>query len=132
MAASILFVDDEAALLSAVKRNLGPDFELQTAGSGAQGLRILARNPGIQVVVADRKMPKMSGIEFIAEARKISPRAVYILLDGGQDPAKEDSPLPDDAVFRSLHKPCAISELQAAVHEAIQLYESGHPGRGTS
>lgn len=65
----VLCVDDEASFLAALRRQLRKEFDITTAPDGQVGLRTLAGPDRFAVVLADCKMPRMSGIDFLREAR---------------------------------------------------------------
>ncbi|WFN34158.1 PocR ligand-binding domain-containing protein [Methanogenium sp. S4BF] len=83
MAYSILYVDDEAALLEISKLFLeqaGP-FTVDTACCAADGLNMLC-NGTYSVVVSDYEMPGMNGIEFLQEVRNVYPDLPFIIFTG--------------------------------------------------
>ena len=78
---SILVIDDEQDNLDLLQRALHRDFNVLTASSGQQGLDILRENP-IEIILADHRMPGMTGVEFLAEAIKTSPASKRVILTG--------------------------------------------------
>jgi thioredoxin reductase (NADPH) len=90
---SILAVDDDAAVLSAVERDLrqkyGRDHRILKADSGATALSVLKqlreRNEAVALLVADQRMPIMSGVEFLEQAAAIFPDARKVLLTAYAD-----------------------------------------------
>ena len=89
----ILTVDDEPQVLNAVERDLRQhyhsDYRIVKAGSGAEALetiqRLKQRNAPVALLLADQRMPTMSGTEFLAEARKLYPEARKVLLTAYAD-----------------------------------------------
>ena len=89
----ILAVDDEPQVLNAVERDLRRhyrgDYRIVKATSGAEALeavrQLKQRNAPIALFLADQRMPAMSGTEFLAEARKLSPDARKVLLTAYAD-----------------------------------------------
>jgi CheY-like chemotaxis protein len=78
----VLVVDDEKDIRDAVQHLLEralPTVRVETAASGEEGLAILRREP-IDLIVTDYKMPGMNGVEFLAQALKIAPKAPRILI----------------------------------------------------
>ena len=115
----VLFVDDEQRALNSMHMMFSRQFELFLAADGASALEIIAQNE-IDVIVADHHMPQMTGVELLAEVRKLSPRTIRMLLTGHADlDAIEDS-INDGEVFRLLTKPCAPSQLRDALALAIR------------
>lgn len=70
MAGKILLVDDEPRVLAALKRGLGQRFSLSCASSGAEALSILDSQGPFAALVTDMRMPGMSGLELLHEARR--------------------------------------------------------------
>jgi len=79
---ALLYVDDEPMNLMLFELNFGNDYMIFTAESGSEGLKILEANPDISVVFSDMRMPGMSGIEFIQEAKKSFPSVKFLILTG--------------------------------------------------
>ena len=80
----VLCVDDEPNVLRALHWLLQKDFDVSTATSGQEGLK-LVRESSFDVVISDQRMPEMSGVDFLREVRAIAPRAMRILLTGYSD-----------------------------------------------
>ena len=83
----ILFVDDEPLLLRSLRRVLLPlagRWEVAYAGSGAEGLQLLAGQP-FDVVVSDMHMPGMDGATFLGKVRDLYPHTVRLVLSGLSD-----------------------------------------------
>src|SRR6185503_4960636 len=89
----ILNVDDEPQVLNAVNRDLRQHYHghyrIMKAGSGAEALeavrQLKQRNTPVALFLVDQRMPIMSGIEFLAEARKYYPEARKVLLTAYAD-----------------------------------------------
>jgi len=89
----ILTVDDEPQVLNAVERDLRQhyrgEYRIVKASSGMEALetvqQLKARNAPVALLLADQRMPTMSGTEFLAEARKLYPQARKVLLTAYAD-----------------------------------------------
>ena len=76
MKTTVLFVDDEAAILDGIRDALRREpLEIHTANSGTEALALLASRK-IDVVVSDERMPGMSGSEFLTRVRRDHPGTV--------------------------------------------------------
>src|SRR5919197_4500962 len=90
---AILAVDDEPAVLAAVSRDLrrgfGERYRIMRAGSGDEGLDLLkelrARGDQIAMLVADQRMPGLSGTDYLVRAREVVPTAKRVLLTAYAD-----------------------------------------------
>lgn len=118
----ILFVDDEENLLVGIQRLLRREFSIETALGPEQGLTALESGDGFAVVVADMKMPKMNGIEFLRRSRELAPDAVRLMLTGNADQRTAIDAVNDGAVFRFLTKPCSQEQLKAALNDALRQH----------
>jgi thioredoxin reductase (NADPH) len=84
----ILTVDDEPAVLSAVARDLrreyGQQYWVLRADSGPTALESLRqlklRNELVALFLADQRMPRLSGVDFLEEAKELFPDAKRVLL----------------------------------------------------
>ena len=89
----IITVDDEPQVLNAVERDLRRhyrgDYRIMKASSGQEALetvrQLKQRNAPIALFLADQRMPEMSGTEFLAQARKLSPDSRKVLLTAYAD-----------------------------------------------
>jgi len=114
----LMLIDDEAAFVTAMERRLAKrNLAIVSAYSGQDGVKRLAENPEIDVVVLDIKMPGMDGIQTLREIKKAHPLTEVILLTGHAtfESAIEGMKL---GAFDYLMKPCDLEELLAKVDEA--------------
>lgn len=82
MAQKVLLVDNDPQFLEILGELLSCRFQLVKAEDAQMGLDILNKDSEIDVVVADIFMEPENGIEFLVQAKKISPWAVGILISG--------------------------------------------------
>src|SRR5829696_6291251 len=82
---TLLLVDDEANILSALRRLFRPNgYRVLTAGGGEEGLAVLARE-SVDLVISDMRMPNMDGSQFLAKVRAGWPDVLRVLLTGFAD-----------------------------------------------
>ena len=78
----VLFVDDEHELLNSLRRALADEpYETVYVTGGTEALDVLSCRR-VDVVVADYRMPGMSGLELLHEIQTRYPDVVRILLSG--------------------------------------------------
>jgi DNA-binding NtrC family response regulator len=116
----VLCVDDEPSILRSLQWLLKKQFDVKTAASGNEALALLETND-FDVIVSDQRMPGMMGSEFLHEARKISPRAMRILLTGYSDLPAILRSVNDGEVFRFVNKPWNIKELPKIIADAASI-----------
>jgi two-component system cell cycle response regulator CpdR len=106
---SLLFVDDETALLALVADALEDmGFVVMKARTGAEALGMLATGTAFDFIVSDVSMPGgVSGIDLARRARELQPQARMILASGHPRAQLENFP----AGVGFLAKPYRISQL---------------------
>jgi len=115
----LLFVDDEPMILQSLSL-LFEEYTVHTAASGQQGLEILQQHP-ISVIITDQRMPGMTGIEFLRQAKEIAPDAVRILMTGYADLEAIIDSVNVGEVFRYVNKPWQAEKLKETVRFACNV-----------
>ncbi len=132
---AIVVVDDEPTVLAAVSRDLrrgfGERFRVLRAGSGPQALELLrelgVRGDQVAMLIADQRMPGMSGTEYLAQARKIAPDAKRVLLTAYADTEAAIAAINEVALDYYLLKPWDPPEEQLfpVVEDLLTTWEAG-------
>ena len=116
---TLLLVDDEANVLSSLKRLLRQDgYTILSASGAEQGLELLAIHP-VDVVVSDQRMPGMSGIEFLRRIKTLHPETVRLVLSGYTDLQVVTDAINEGAIYKFLTKPWDDDILRAHIKEAF-------------
>jgi len=111
----ILAVDDEPAILELLRDCLKlVGHDVTTCSDATEGVARF-ENEQFDVVLTDRVMPGMTGEEFAAEIKRISPDTCVIMVSGRVGGARKSADSPIDAL---LLKPFTLAELYAAVDGA--------------
>jgi signal transduction histidine kinase len=118
----VLFVDDEPRVLSGLRRRLFGRFATVMASSSAEALRVLETTADIAVVVADMRMPEMTGIELLGIVRSRWPEIRRIMLTGNTDQETALSAINEGKVFHFFCKPVDADLLAQALEAAIDEY----------
>lgn len=120
---SLLIVDDDESVLLALKRLLRREgYPLLTAGSGQEGLDLLATH-NVAVVVSDQRMPNMSGAEFLGKVRGMYPDTIRIILSGYHDINAVTDVINHGEIYKFLDKPWENASLLETLRGAFRLYE---------
>ena len=117
--ATMLFVDDEANILSSLKRLFRPfGYRILTAESGAEGLEIMERE-AVDLVVSDMRMPEMNGVQFLEKVRKKWPETVRMLLTGHTEIGTTIDAINKGQIYRYLSKPWQDSDIIPTIRHAV-------------
>ena len=132
---AIVAVDDEPAVLAAVSRDLrrgfGERYRVMRAGSGAEGLDLLkqvrARGDQVALLVADQRMPGLSGTDYLVKARELVPEAKRVLLTAYADTEAAIQAINEVALDYYLLKPWDPPEEQLfpVVEDLLTTWEAG-------
>ena len=126
---SVLIVDDESNVLHSLARELRKEpYLVLCAQTPQEGLDVL-KNRSVSVIISDMQMPEMNGTEFIAEASKLCPHSVNMILSGHLESNLVMSAINSGFVWRYLCKPWQTDDLKVAIRNAIELFEANHERR---
>jgi signal transduction histidine kinase len=113
----VLLVDDEELNLRVLRGFLEDDWRIHEASSGAEALYIAEKVP-LDVVVADQRMPGMSGVEMLTELRRRRFDVAGIILTAYADMPSMESAINRANVFRFMRKPFEPPDVVQAVQQA--------------
>ena len=116
---SLLVVDDDKIILDLLCRTFKPSYEVHAAASGEAALRILGEHR-IDLLITDQKMPGMTGLDLIAEARRSLPDLQAILLTAYTEPEDLIASINEGRVYRYVTKPWNTSDLVITVRHALE------------
>lgn len=115
----ILYVDDEAINLFLFKNLLANHFDVITVDSAKEGMEVLQNNPDIKLVVSDLKMPEISGLDFIREARKDHGDLEFMVLTGYGLNDEIDSAIKEGIISNYIQKPYDLEVILEIIKRAI-------------
>lgn len=118
---AILALDDEQSSLNAIQRTLRRDYEIFLSLNGHSALEILKQQE-VAVILADQRMPQMTGVEFFNKAQEIQPEAMRILITGYTDVETIVQAINQGQVFYYINKPWEPEELSIIVRRATDQY----------
>ena len=117
---TLLFVDDEPNILSALRRLFRPlGYRIFIAEGGAQGLELFDREK-IDLVISDMRMPVMDGAQFLEQVRLKSPETVRILLTGYADISSTIDAINKGQIYRYIAKPWEDNDICLSVRYALE------------
>jgi signal transduction histidine kinase len=118
---AVLFVDDEPHNLVTFRYAMDDQFNVLTAGSAEDALRILETNDDVVVLVADQRMPKTSGVELCARAKTVRPDVVRMIATAYADIHEAIEAINRGHVVRYIVKPWRNEELSVVLETAIDF-----------
>ena len=117
---TILLVDDDAIRRATREVLVNMGYKVVTASHGKQGFNIFSENPkGIDAIISDIVMPKMSGYELAKKVRALRNR-IPILLVTGYDKGMIDHVENSLEHIKILHKPFSFQELTQILRELLK------------
>ena len=120
---AVLFVDDEANILNALKRLLvDEEYTVFTANSAEEGLHILEKHP-IQLVISDQRMPGLTGVEFLKKIMAKYPHIIRIILSGYADVKVVLDPIVKGELYRFLAKPWNDEVIKLSIQQGLSQYD---------
>lgn len=118
----VLFVDDEASILSALRRLFRPQgYKLLLAEGGAIGLAIMEREP-VDLVISDMRMPEMDGVQFLEQVRQRWPDVVRVLLTGYSDISSTIGAINRGEIHRYIAKPWDDQDILLSVSDGLKRH----------
>ena len=117
----VLYVDDEENNLFSFKATFRIKYQVHTALSGDEALKILAEKP-IQIIITDQRMPEMTGVEFLEKVLEKYPDPMRILLTGYADMEAVVDAVNKGKIFHYLAKPWNEEELDLTIQRAYDTY----------
>jgi two-component system, OmpR family, response regulator VicR len=118
--ANVLLTDDEEPFVETMTKRLSKrGLAVSCALSGQEALKQIEKQPNVEVVILDVKMPGMDGIETLREIKRLHPLVEVVMLTGHAtvETAIQGMKL---GAFDYLMKPCDIEELVKKVEEAAE------------
>ncbi len=119
---NILIVDDEPEITKALRRLFRKSYNVFTAQSGTEAMKILEDN-SIPVIISDQRMPGLSGVEFLSRVESEFPDSTRLLVTGFADINAVIEAINTGRIFRYVTKPWDPEELMGIVAQAFERYE---------
>jgi two-component system probable response regulator PhcQ len=123
---NLLIVDDEAHVLSALRRMLLnaaappvlPDLQLTAFTSPIEALEHVA-NHHVDLVISDYRMPVMDGVSFLTRVKDLQPDTARLILSAFADMEGIVRAINEAGIFRFVSKPWSDAELKAIVAQVL-------------
>jgi response regulator RpfG family c-di-GMP phosphodiesterase len=122
-AARILVVDDEAVITLSFKETLSREgYQVAAENDPLEALQRL-KDQAYALLLVDQRMPRLSGLEFLSQAKLIQPDATRILMTGVLNLDTVINAINQGEIYRFIVKPWLREELLVTVKNGVQRYE---------
>lgn len=118
----VLYVDDENNNLAVFRSSFRRVFDVYLANTVEQAREILEKHQ-IEVVIADQRMPGMTGVQFFESILDLYPTPIRILLTGYSDIKALEDAINKGQVYRFINKPWNEFELKLTIENAYHIYQ---------
>jgi len=118
----VLYIDDEMPNLLGFKASFRFNFHIFIAHSAEDAFDVLNKNPDIEVVLCDQRMPDTTGVELLEMIRSSHPFPIRILITGYTDVESIIDAINRGHIFRYIKKPWQENDILSAINEAHQYY----------
>lgn len=117
----ILYVDDEKANLTIFNSTFKQNYKVYMAKSGPEGLKVLEENE-VHLVIADLRMPGMTGIDFLEKVKLEYPDCMRIMVSGIIVAEAVVQAINKGGVFRYITKPWKKDDLKTSIDLALETF----------
>ncbi|UEG55075.1 response regulator [Mucilaginibacter daejeonensis] len=118
---AVLYVDDEENNLFSFKATFRIKYQVYTAISGDEALKVLSAKK-VHIIITDQRMPEMTGVEFLEKVIEIDPEPMRILLTGYADMTAVVDAVNKGKIYHYLAKPWNEEELDMTINRAYEKY----------
>jgi response regulator RpfG family c-di-GMP phosphodiesterase len=117
---TVLYVDDEEINLRVFRNTFRRDFNILTAQSAMEGIKLLQTNV-VNIVITDQRMPEITGVEFLKMINDMFPQIPpnRLMLSGFSKTEDIDKAFQNYKLFQFILKPWDAEELKAIIINAI-------------
>src|SRR5271157_1922739 len=126
----VLVVDDEPDVLRSVHDLLRIDYEVVTCQQASEALDHLKAATDVAVILSDQRMPGMTGVELLQQARLIRPETTRLLFTAYADIHTVIDAINQGQVFRYITKPWEAAELESVIRQAARHDRREKPASG--
>lgn len=119
---NLLYVDDEESNLRIFKDTFRRKFNIFTAISAKEGLKILETKK-IDLVLSDQRMPEMTGVDFFKQLVRKYPSLNRILITGFSDIDTIEDAINNASIFQYIKKPWDENTLLKVIENALDIHK---------
>jgi signal transduction histidine kinase len=118
---TLLVIDDERDILDAVWRLFRKEYEVLRADSVERARELLDEHD-VEVVLADQRLPRHTGLEYLTELRQTHPEIVRVLFTGYTNIDDVIDAINEGHIYRYIAKPWRPAELKLFIAQAFEYH----------
>jgi signal transduction histidine kinase len=118
-ATHILVTDDNVATLKTLAAGLEDMGHRITAAANGQEALALIRRQLFNIIIADIKLPDVSGLELLETARELNPETAVIMITGHASLETAVDAI-NEGAYAYILKPVAMNELETIINNALR------------
>lgn len=118
---SILYVDDERQNLTAFRASFRKEYRVHIAQSGEEALALL-REHQVQLIIADQRMPGMTGVELFERLIPDFPEPIRMVMTGYSDVQAIIDAINKGQIYYYITKPWKHEELRLILENGLEAY----------
>jgi LytS/YehU family sensor histidine kinase len=118
----ILYIDDEADNLFPFRAVFRRYYNVFTANSGEEALKLLKKQ-SFDLVISDQRMPGMTGVELLQEVRRLYPDTIRMVMTGYSDMQTIIDAINQGNIYYYIAKPWNAEELKVVLDNALEAIE---------
>lgn len=126
---AVLLVDDESAIVNALKRELRQTSFVISSFTDPRQAQEALKEREYALIIADNMMPNLTGLELLAGVKSDQPMTRRLLLTGRTHLEEAVRAFNDGSIHRFVNKPWERDELMAIVQEEIEAYRQATQDR---
>jgi len=116
---NILVIDDEPAILMTLSAALEDmQYKVTTAVNGKEALILIGKQP-CNIVIADIKLPDISGLEILEATKELNPETAVIMITGHASIETAVDAI-NEGAYAYILKPVAVNELETIIKNALR------------
>lgn len=117
----VLYVDDEIHNLNAFRASFRKEFQIYTALSAKEGFQLI-RKYDIPIILADHRMPEITGVDFLTSVKEQFPKSVRILLTGYTDIISIIEAINKGGISFYISKPWSSEEIISCIKIGYSMF----------
>lgn len=125
---SILYIDDEEHNLTVFEAAFEDYYNVHTTSSAREAIRIL-KEEVVCLIIADQRMPEMTGVQLLEVVVNESPDTVRMILTGYSDVDAVIKAINAGRIYQYVTKPWDERELKVVIDRALESYEAERRNR---